>query len=178
MGLRSGRNMFSAAAMVFSNPVLGLGCVKYKMLWRPWFLCGTSSISAGTQNFLRWWSPFYDCFQFWGCGRYGKLAARIFLKAVALLGQRYLQESIFYYGILQGDGIGIDEAEQRSPDLAVAGVRFMSSWWKSVQPAAKDPILSVTEAFLANHSLNKVNVGVVSCNPNSFSLAVLFCGAV
>lgn len=38
----------------------------------------------------------------------------------------------------------------------------MSSWWRSVEPAPKDPILGVTEAFLADPSPDKVNVGVVS----------------
>jgi|APAra0007618407_1042631.scaffolds.fasta_scaffold05699_1 hypothetical protein len=42
------------------------------------------------------------------------------------------------------------------------GLRSMSSWWKSVEPAPKDPILGVTEAFLADPSPEKVNVGVVS----------------
>lgn len=42
------------------------------------------------------------------------------------------------------------------------GLRSMSSWWKTVEPAAKDPILGVTEAFLADPSPDKVNVGVVS----------------
>jgi hypothetical protein len=38
----------------------------------------------------------------------------------------------------------------------------MSTWWRSVEPAPKDPILGVTEAFLADPSPSKVNVGVVS----------------
>lgn len=42
------------------------------------------------------------------------------------------------------------------------GLRSLSSWWKSVEPAPKDPILGVTEAFLADPSPEKVNVGVVS----------------
>lgn len=44
----------------------------------------------------------------------------------------------------------------------VVGARSMSSWWRSVEPAPKDPILGVTEAFLADPSPDKVNVGVVS----------------
>lgn len=36
------------------------------------------------------------------------------------------------------------------------------SWWGHVEPAAKDPILGVTEAFLADPSPDKVDVGVVS----------------
>lgn len=43
----------------------------------------------------------------------------------------------------------------------VAGARSMSSWWQSVDPAPKDPILGVTEAYLADPSPDKVNVGVV-----------------
>ncbi|RVW20246.1 Aspartate aminotransferase, mitochondrial [Vitis vinifera] len=35
------------------------------------------------------------------------------------------------------------------------GLRSMSSWWGSVEPAAKDPILGVTEAFLADPVLIK-----------------------
>lgn len=42
------------------------------------------------------------------------------------------------------------------------GLRLMSSWWRSVEQAPKDPILGVTEAFLADSSPEKVNVGVVS----------------
>lgn len=44
----------------------------------------------------------------------------------------------------------------------LTGARCMSSWWRSVEPAPKDPILGVTEAFLADPSPDKVNVGVVS----------------
>lgn len=50
-----------------------------------------------------------------------------------------------------------------SRSSALGGARCMSSWWKSVEPAPKDPILGVTEAFLADQSPDKVNVGVVSC---------------
>lgn len=49
------------------------------------------------------------------------------------------------------------------------GLRSMSSWWKNVEPAPKDPILGVTEAFLADPNPDKVNVGVVS-----LSLSVFF----
>lgn len=42
----------------------------------------------------------------------------------------------------------------------------MSSWWRNVEPAPKDPILGVTEAFLADPSPDKVNVGVVSSSLN------------
>lgn len=42
------------------------------------------------------------------------------------------------------------------------GARSLSSWWRNVEPAPKDPILGVTEAFLADPSPDKVNVGVVS----------------
>jgi aspartate/tyrosine/aromatic aminotransferase len=37
----------------------------------------------------------------------------------------------------------------------------MASLFGHVEPAAKDPILGVTEAFLADPSPDKVNVGVV-----------------
>ena len=43
-----------------------------------------------------------------------------------------------------------------------ANSRPLSSFWSNVEPAAKDPILGVTEAFLADKSPDKVNVGVVS----------------
>lgn len=46
--------------------------------------------------------------------------------------------------------------------------RFMSasataaiSWWDHVGHAPKDPIMSVTEAFLSDTSPNKINLGVV-----------------
>ncbi|AES89801.1 aspartate aminotransferase [Medicago truncatula] len=42
----------------------------------------------------------------------------------------------------------------------VAGARFMSSWFRNIEPAPKDPILGVAEAFLADQSPYKVNVGV------------------
>ena len=50
------------------------------------------------------------------------------------------------------------------------------SWWKHVQPAARDPILGVTEAFLADTHPDKMNVGVVSVLtsfPQSFSLLLV-----
>lgn len=34
-------------------------------------------------------------------------------------------------------------------------------WWDHVAPAPKDPINSVTEAFLADTSPTKINLGVV-----------------
>lgn len=49
------------------------------------------------------------------------------------------------------------------------GARSMSSWWSNVEPAPKDPILGVTEAYLADPSPDKVNVGVVS-SPSPSSL--------
>lgn len=57
------------------------------------------------------------------------------------------------------------------------GFRSMSSWWKNVEPAPKDPILGVTEAFLADPSPDKVNVGVVSFF-KSKSLAILLSAAI
>lgn len=59
-----------------------------------------------------------------------------------------------------------------SPISGDIGLRSMSSWWKSVEPAPKDPILGVTEAFLADPSPEKVNVGVVS--QVSVSLSFVF----
>lgn len=56
-------------------------------------------------------------------------------------------------------GVASWRAARRSSGL---GARWMSTWWRSVEPAPKDPILGVTEAFLADPSPNKVNVGVVS----------------
>lgn len=49
----------------------------------------------------------------------------------------------------------------RSRVMATIGARSMASWFGHVEPAAKDPILGVTEAFLADPSPDKVNVGVV-----------------
>lgn len=48
--------------------------------------------------------------------------------------------------------------------------RSMSSWWSDVEPAAKDPILGVTEAFLADTHPDKVNVGVVSVSQSILSI--------
>ncbi|KAG2284891.1 hypothetical protein Bca52824_044495 [Brassica carinata] len=39
----------------------------------------------------------------------------------------------------------------------ISGLRSMSSWWKNVEPAPKDPILGVIEAFLADPNPDKVN---------------------
>ena len=36
-----------------------------------------------------------------------------------------------------------------------------NGWWDHVKPAPKDPIVGVTEAFLADPSPNKINLGVV-----------------
>jgi aspartate aminotransferase len=51
----------------------------------------------------------------------------------------------------------------------------MSSWWKSVEPAPKDPILGVTEAFLADPSPEKVNVGVGAYRDDNGKPVVLEC---
>lgn len=45
--------------------------------------------------------------------------------------------------------------------MGAVAARSMASWFGHVEPAAKDPILGVTEAFLADPSPDKVNVGVV-----------------
>lgn len=55
--------------------------------------------------------------------------------------------------------------------LGARSMSSSSSWWRSVEPAAKDPILGVTEAFLADPTPTKVNVGVVI---NSLPLYFLF----
>ncbi|KAL0354027.1 UNVERIFIED_CONTAM: Aspartate aminotransferase, mitochondrial [Sesamum angustifolium] len=47
--------------------------------------------------------------------------------------------------------------------FSLRAARSMSTaWWRHVEPAPKDPILGVTEAFLADPSPDRVNVGVVS----------------
>ncbi len=48
-----------------------------------------------------------------------------------------------------------------SSSSSAAAVASSGSWWKDVQPAARDPILGVTEAFLADTHPSKMNVGVV-----------------
>jgi hypothetical protein len=61
---------------------------------------------------------------------------------------------------------------QGQPALA----RAMASWFGHVEPAAKDPILGVTEAFLADTSPAKVNVGVVRppSLPRTISMSLFF----
>ena len=56
------------------------------------------------------------------------------------------------------------------PLLAGAPARAMASLFGHVEPAPKDPILGVTEAFLADPSPDKVNVGVVRAPPSRSSL--------
>ncbi|XP_045811444.1 aspartate aminotransferase, mitochondrial [Trifolium pratense] len=58
---------------------------------------------------------------------------------------------------------------------SVIGARFMSSWFRNIQPAPKDPILGVTEAFLADQSPNKVNVGVGAYRDDNGKPVVLEC---
>jgi hypothetical protein len=62
---------------------------------------------------------------------------------------------------------------QGRPALA----RAMASWFGHVEPAAKDPILGVTEAFLADTSPAKLNVGVVRLPslPHTISMSLFFC---
>ncbi|GFS45555.1 aspartate aminotransferase 1 [Actinidia rufa] len=62
-----------------------------------------------------------------------------------------------------------------STAAAALGARSMSSWWQSVEPAAKDPILGVTEAFLADPSPDKVNVGVGAYRDDNGKPVVLEC---
>ncbi|XP_019150135.1 PREDICTED: 5-methyltetrahydropteroyltriglutamate--homocysteine methyltransferase-like [Ipomoea nil] len=57
----------------------------------------------------------------------------------------------------------------------VVGARSMSSWWRSVEPAPKDPILRVTEAFLADPSPDKVSVGVGAYRDDNGKPMVLKC---
>ncbi|VFQ64432.1 unnamed protein product [Cuscuta campestris] len=60
---------------------------------------------------------------------------------------------------------------------AALGVRSMSSssWWRSVDPAPKDPILGVTEAYLADPCPDKVNVGVGAYRDDNGKPVVLEC---
>ncbi|KAL2475007.1 Aspartate aminotransferase [Abeliophyllum distichum] len=60
--------------------------------------------------------------------------------------------------------------------LKSGSFRSMStSWWKHVEPAPKDPILGVTEAFLADPSPDKVNVGVGAYRDDNGKPVVLEC---
>ncbi|KAG9153903.1 hypothetical protein Leryth_006007 [Lithospermum erythrorhizon] len=54
-------------------------------------------------------------------------------------------------------------------------IRSMSSWYRQVEPAPKDPILGVTEAFLADQSPEKVNVGVGAYRDDNGKPVVLEC---
>ncbi|KAL9274308.1 Aspartate aminotransferase, mitochondrial-like protein [Drosera capensis] len=63
-------------------------------------------------------------------------------------------------------------AARRSP---LIGARSVSSWWGHVAPAAKDPILGVTEAFLTDPSPDKVNVGVGAYRDDDGKPVVLEC---
>ncbi|XP_009803289.1 aspartate aminotransferase, mitochondrial [Nicotiana tabacum] len=55
------------------------------------------------------------------------------------------------------------------------GARSLSSLWRNVEPAPKDPILGVTEAFLADPTPHKVNVGVGAYRDNNGKPVVLEC---
>ncbi|GAB4859644.1 L-asparaginase 1 [Ancistrocladus abbreviatus] len=55
------------------------------------------------------------------------------------------------------------------------GARSASSWWGHVEPAPKDPILGVTEAYLADPSPDKVNVGVGAYRDDNGKPVVLEC---
>ncbi|GJN38594.1 hypothetical protein PR202_gb27651 [Eleusine coracana subsp. coracana] len=57
----------------------------------------------------------------------------------------------------------------------VPAARAMASWFGHVEPAAKDPILGVTEAFLADPSPDKVNVGVGAYRDDNGRPVVLEC---
>ncbi|OMO60932.1 Aspartate/other aminotransferase [Corchorus olitorius] len=58
---------------------------------------------------------------------------------------------------------------------AVVRARSMSSWWRNVEPSPKDPILGVTEAFLADQHPDKVNVGVGAYRDDNGKPVVLEC---
>ncbi|CAN1123289.1 Aspartate aminotransferase, mitochondrial [Linum perenne] len=64
---------------------------------------------------------------------------------------------------------------QRGWTAGVGATRTMSSWWEGVEPAPKDPILGVTEAFLADTSPDKVNVGVGAYRDDNGKPVVLDC---
>ncbi|OIT07874.1 PREDICTED: aspartate aminotransferase, mitochondrial [Nicotiana attenuata] len=55
------------------------------------------------------------------------------------------------------------------------GARSLSSLWRNVEPAPKDPILGVTEAFLADTTPHKVNVGVGAYRDDNGKPVVLEC---
>ncbi|GMH12630.1 hypothetical protein Nepgr_014471 [Nepenthes gracilis] len=55
------------------------------------------------------------------------------------------------------------------------GARSASSWWAHVEPAQKDPILGVTEAYLADPTPHKVNVGVGAFRDDNGNPVVLQC---
>uniref|UniRef100_A0A0D9WR27 Aspartate aminotransferase n=1 Tax=Leersia perrieri TaxID=77586 RepID=A0A0D9WR27_9ORYZ len=59
--------------------------------------------------------------------------------------------------------------------LGATAARSMASWFGHVEPAAKDPILGVTEAFLADPSPDKVNVGVGAYRDDNGKPVVLDC---
>ncbi|EEC80783.1 hypothetical protein OsI_23308 [Oryza sativa Indica Group] len=59
--------------------------------------------------------------------------------------------------------------------MGAVAARSMASWFGHVEPAAKDPILGVTEAFLADPSPDKVNVGVGAYRDDSGKPVVLEC---
>ncbi|CAN1759308.1 Aspartate aminotransferase, mitochondrial [Linum perenne] len=65
--------------------------------------------------------------------------------------------------------------QQRGWTAGVGATRAMSSWWEGVEPAPKDPILGVTEAFLADTSPDKVNVGVGAYRDDNGKPVVLDC---
>ncbi|KAL1812759.1 hypothetical protein ACET3Z_022824 [Daucus carota] len=63
----------------------------------------------------------------------------------------------------------------RMTKMSWCGTRSVSTWWRNVEPAPKDPILGVTEAFLADPSPDKVNVGVGAYRDDNGKPVVLEC---
>ncbi|GBG82050.1 hypothetical protein CBR_g34329 [Chara braunii] len=57
----------------------------------------------------------------------------------------------------------------------ISGSSVLSTWWGHVGPAPKDPILGVTESYLADPSDGKVNVGVGAYRDDNGQPVVLEC---
>lgn len=53
----------------------------------------------------------------------------------------------------------LEQASSGAAPFALGGIRS-KSWWAHVEEAPKDPILGVTERFLADPNPDKINLGV------------------